>query len=983
MLLHWARSAGSRDRRRTLLMLLDSTTWIAVSLAALFLVASSDPVETVMTALAITATAVLFGQLTGVYSSRWRVGEFRSTFVLAQAVLAGTLALALALAILDRPASAPVAAAAGALAMVALAGARLAWRWANELPSAASLSDGQDSAVTKAIFFGAGSGGRLILESLRSETNPSLHAVAILDDDPTLHGREIAGLIVAGGRDCLESLVKETGATELVVAIPSADRDLIGLLALQARSLGLHPSVVPSVAELVNSVVHPDDIRSVTPADLLGRRPVDMNLIKLGDYVADKVVLVTGAGGSIGSELCLQLNRLGPAKLVMLDRDESALHALQLSLDGRGQLDTDTLVVADIRDSERIDQLFEYWQPDVVFHTAALKHLPLLEMYPHEGVKTNVGGTHNLLQAAAKNGTKRFVNVSTDKAADPTSVLGWTKHLAERLTTRVGMDNNRPYLSVRFGNVLGSRGSVLTAFTRQIEEGGPVTVTDPDVTRFFMTVEEAASLVIAAGASNRTGDVMILEMGEPVSILQMAQDLIERSGKSVKVVFTGLRPGEKVHEVLRSSNEPITKTEDGIMWRGAIEPINWEDVEPLFMITQREDLMSELERIGGPPSKLGSTDILLSPPEIGDEERVAVQRALDSGWIAPAGAELSSFESEIAQYCGGESVLATGTGTGALHLALLVAGVKPGDEVVVQTTTFAASAFAVNHAQAVPVFCDTDDVTGMMDPDLLAEFLSTRSQENRLPAAVMTVDLYGFCADYNRIVAICDSYGVPVIQDAAEALGSISQGKSAGTHGHLGVFSFNGNKIITTSGGGALVGSPENIARATKLATQAREPIAHYEHTEIGYNYRLSNILAALGRAQLARLDDRIERRLAIATQYQSKLTELSWLPNGVTERPNNWLNVAQLPEGADPSEVVSFMMDKGIEARRSWKPMHLQPVYASNLSIGGRNAESFFERGICLPSAQSLSATDIDRVIDCLSTALTHSNSPIAIAGS
>lgn len=971
MFTSWIVGTCSRKQRASLLALFDSASWGAASFAGLTLTESVPPDRGATASAVVAGAAVVSGHLAGAYSSRWRVGEFQSSIALARQSIVGFLALAVVFLIAGGVSSIPAAIGTAAAATLQSGTARAWWRHATER-SRPQHPPGDDAPqATPAIVFGAGSGGRLILEALQTNPSRSLVPVGILDDDPTLHGREIAGLSVTGGRGHLRTLAEQTGASELVIAIPSADRDLIRSLAEQARQVGLHPSVVPSVAALVNNVVHPDDIRNVTPADLLGRRPVDMNTSERGSYVCGKVVLVTGAGGSIGSELCLQLHRLGPDKLVMLDRDESALHALQLSIDGMGQLSSESLVVADIRDTERVRDIFRQWKPDIVFHAAALKHLPLLEMHPHEGLKTNVLGSHNLLSAAAEFDTARFVNVSTDKAADPTSVLGWTKHLAERLTTRIGLDNNRPYLSVRFGNVLGSRGSVLTAFTRQIEQGGPITVTHPDVTRFFMTVEEAASLVIAAGGSDQTGDVMILEMGEPVSILQMAQDLIAKSGQKIEVLVTGLRPGEKMHEVLRSDTEAIVKTDDGLMWRGAIEPINWNDVEPLFEIEDPQVLVAELDRIGGPPAKLGADNILMSPPEIGDAERGAVLRALDSGWIAPAGAELDLFEKEIVEYTGAEAAMATQSGTGALHLALIVSGVKPGDDVVVQTTTFAASAFAVCHAGANPVFCDTDSATGMMDPELLSQFLAERARQGRLPAAVMPVDLYGLCADYDRIVEACSGYNIPVIQDAAEALGAKAQGRNAGTHGTLGVFSFNGNKIITTSGGGALVGPPELIARANKLGAQAREIAPHYEHAEIGFNYRMSNILAALGRAQLERLDDRIMARAAVVNRYHDSALELDWMTQGVTERPNNWLNVARLSQGVDPEHVVSTMLDLGIEVRRSWKPMHLQPVFAANESIGGKNAEEFFARGICLPSAQSLSATQLDRVITDLGTVI------------
>jgi FlaA1/EpsC-like NDP-sugar epimerase len=299
------------------------------------------------------------------------------------------------------------------------------------------------------------------------------------------------------------------------------------------------------------------DIRPVTETDLLGRPPAAIDPEEISAYLTGRRVLVTGAGGSIGSELCRTIARFEPASLVMVDRDESGLHATQLSIDGRAMLDSRDLELADLRDRARVRQIFDDHRPEVVFHAAALKHLPLLEMYPEEAWKSNVVVTHDLLDLALEYGVDRFVNISTDKAADPTSVLGWTKRIGERLTADAAMRARagQNYISVRFGNVLGSRGSVLTAFDSQVRSGGPITVTHPDVTRYFMTIEEAARLTVYAGAIGRPGEVLVLDMGDPVRILDVANRFAQRSDPPVDVVFTSLRHGEKIHEVLFAADE--------------------------------------------------------------------------------------------------------------------------------------------------------------------------------------------------------------------------------------------------------------------------------------------------------------------------------------------------------------------------------------------------------------------------------------------
>ncbi|MGI9030169.1 MAG: nucleoside-diphosphate sugar epimerase/dehydratase, partial [Ilumatobacteraceae bacterium] len=327
-----------------------------------------------------------------------------------------------------------------------------------------------------------------------------------------------------------------------------------GLVAAPPEA-GLGTKILPPVEELFRGEVTVGDIREVSDEDLLGRRRIETDVESIADYLTGQRVLVTGAGGSIGSELCRQIHRFGPAELMMLDRDESALHQVELSIHGRALLDSDQTILVDLRDEPALRAVFEQRRPQVVFHAAALKHLPLLERFPVEGYKSNVLGTLNVLRASQHVGVKAFVNISTDKAANPTSVLGYTKRMAERLTAHFGVSSSHDYLSVRFGNVLGSRGSVLTSFHEQIAQGGPITVTDPDVTRYFMTVPEAVQLVIQAGAIGHGGEVLVLDMGEPVRIHDLAKRLVARSGRDIRIEFTGLRPGEKLHEALLANGE--------------------------------------------------------------------------------------------------------------------------------------------------------------------------------------------------------------------------------------------------------------------------------------------------------------------------------------------------------------------------------------------------------------------------------------------
>ena len=343
--------------------------------------------------------------------------------------------------------------------------------------------------------------------------------------------------------------------------MPSASADTIRELSTLAREVGLEVLVLPPVRDLFNGRPSASDLRSLDVADLLGRQPVELDMGAIADEISGKRVLVTGAGGSIGSELCRQISRFGPARLVMLDRDESGLHGTQMSIEGRALLDSDDLALCDIRDSAALRVVFERTRPQVVFHAAALKHLTMLERNPREAFKTNVVGTLNVLDAARAVGVESFVNISTDKAARPTCVLGWSKRIAERLTAGFDEASRGRYISVRFGNVLGSRGSVVPPFLEQINQGGPVTVTHPDVERYFMLIPEACQLVLQAGAIGRGGEVMVLDMGSPVKIVDVARTLIDLSGRrDIDVVFTGLRPGEKLAEELFTPGEDVVRS---------------------------------------------------------------------------------------------------------------------------------------------------------------------------------------------------------------------------------------------------------------------------------------------------------------------------------------------------------------------------------------------------------------------------------------
>ena len=561
--------------------ILDIVAWSAAATMALLMRSLLQDVpnigslaqDTLFRALpAVVIIQAITGYVVGIYRHRWRYGSFDEVKGLIVSATVTTTILLL-LRFMDRSADAfPRSAiiAGGILGLFFTAASRYTWRLARE-----QLRRPTELTAQKLLVYGAGEGGIQIVNTMLRNPNSPFLPVAFLDDNTATHKLSISGVPVLGGREAIAKVALRTGAKTLLIAIPSADSTLISEISEVARDARLEVKILPAVQSLNEYTVDTSEIRDLTDEDLLGRHRVKINLDEISQYLVNRRVLVTGAGGSIGSELCRQLVRFNPAELIMLDRDESALHELQLSIYGRALLDTPQTVLTDLRDERAINDLFETRKPQVVFHAAALKHLPLLERYPHEAYQTNVLGTSTMLKASQRAGVEVFINISTDKAANPISVLGFSKRIAERLTADFAFRSGPgKYISVRFGNVLGSRGSVLMSFRDQISKGGPVTVTHRGVTRYFMTISEAVQLVIQAGAIGSTGEVLVLDMGKPVNIHDVAEQLVRNSGKPIKIEVVGLRVGEKVHEELFGDGELDERPRHPLISHVSVKPID-------------------------------------------------------------------------------------------------------------------------------------------------------------------------------------------------------------------------------------------------------------------------------------------------------------------------------------------------------------------------------------------------------------------------
>jgi FlaA1/EpsC-like NDP-sugar epimerase len=510
--------------------------------------------------------------LFGMYRREWRYASVQEMLSLALAVLAGTIvtvAITAGLAYVkvtgtaDFPRS--IFATEALLSLALVGGGRFAVRWNLERRGVSGGTD-EEMGITATIVYGAGETGATVARLAARDPEAGLNVVGFIDDDPSKHGSRLMGKRVYGGLDALPKVVRETHAHQLLVAMPTATGAAIRQAFEKGKELGLQVRTVPHPRELLGGDSLAHRIRNVSVEDLLRRAPVDIDTDAVAGYLNGASVLVTGGGGSIGSELVRQILAIGPRMLTIVDNHEEALWSIERELSERTGSNPDVgfeLVLADIRSQAAVDAVIGRARPDVVFHAAALKHVPMVEHSPAEGAMTNVFGSQNVISACERLGVKRFVLISTDKAVEPVSAMGATKRLAELLTVAAAKRTGRPFVAVRFGNVLASSGSVIPIFQRQLEQGRPITITHADATRYFMTIPEAVSLVLQAGSTPDSGVIFVLDMGEPVKIVDLARDLIRLSGLSedqVPIVFTGLRAGERLHESLSHDHETTDHT---------------------------------------------------------------------------------------------------------------------------------------------------------------------------------------------------------------------------------------------------------------------------------------------------------------------------------------------------------------------------------------------------------------------------------------
>ncbi|HDX9638878.1 TPA: polysaccharide biosynthesis protein [Bacillus mobilis] len=548
----------SYRKRLSLLILLDSFIVLtAVYLSYWFVhpnVLSKIPTTVIISSITLLCSHHVFAAIYKLYNKAWEyasIGELKQIF---KAITLSILVTAIVQQIVNHDIYVRILAIAWMLHLLLIGGSRFVWRMFRDT----YITKGADKKRT--LIVGAGSAGNMVVRQLLHNKEADLYPIAFVDDDKNKQKLEIYNVPVVGTTNHIEEVIEDNDIEHIIIAIPSLNRNQINEIFEKCRKTKAKTQIVPMLEDLLDGKVSVNEFRDVQVEDLLGREPIQLDDAGIGEKITGKTILVTGAGGSIGSEICRQVMKYKPAKIVLLGHGENSIYNIEMEMRATYKDTVEiTTEIADVQDRNKIFEIIEKHQPYIIYHAAAHKHVPLMERNPEEAVKNNIFGTKNVAEAADTFKVNTFVMVSTDKAVNPTNVMGATKRFAEMLVQHMAsVSTGTRFVAVRFGNVLGSRGSVIPLFKKQIQKGGPVTVTHPDMIRYFMTIPEASRLVIQAGTLARGGELFVLDMGDPVKIVDLAKNLITLSGYSVEEIgieFTGLRPGEKMYEELLNEGE--------------------------------------------------------------------------------------------------------------------------------------------------------------------------------------------------------------------------------------------------------------------------------------------------------------------------------------------------------------------------------------------------------------------------------------------
>jgi len=613
----------------------------------------------------------------GIYGSVLKYAGIQDLVNIFKAVTMGTVVMVFAVVLLNlRDIPRSIFALDWFAAIMLVGGLRFGLRISREILASVP----EEGTRRRVLILGAGDAGESLLRDIQRTYRDRYQVVGFLDDNKKKRGLRIHGVPVLGPIDYLGDYVARYRIDEVIVAIPSASGDTMREIFEICKVAGVHPKTVPGVDQLLDGTVSMSQIRSVAIEDLLGRAPVALDEPLISRFVREKTVMVTGAGGSIGSEICRQVCRFRPSKLLLLDRSEPLLFQIHKEISRRHRSLSLRPLIADVADGERMERIFAEDRPQVIFHAAAHKHVPMMEWNPGEAVKNNIRGTMTVADLAHRTGAQSFVFISTDKAVNPSSVMGATKRASEMYVQALSLHSDTIFTAVRFGNVLGSTGSVIPIFREQIAAGGPVTVTHPEMRRYFMTIPEACQLVMQAAAMGEGGEIFVLDMGEPVKIIDLARDLIKLSGfepeRDIKIEFTGLRPGEKLFEELGFNEEKMRKTRHPKIFTGRLTPCPVEQVRPML-----EGLIAEVDRL--PVGDIIENLREIVPEFLPSEERYSMQEEPQAE--GPRTGEKQADEAVAAAgnsrlYSAWELARRLAVESGFVEIAWRSHGIKPPDE---------------------------------------------------------------------------------------------------------------------------------------------------------------------------------------------------------------------------------------------------------------------------------------------------------------
>lgn len=851
--------------------------------------------------------------------------------------------------------------------------------------------------MKKILIIGAGQGGIRVLGEI-NRAYADLKIIGFIDDKKELQEKKVQGLEVMGNIDQIKDIVQDHKADEIIVAVPSLRGDRLAKLIEKIKKTQVPFKILPGIYEVIeateNEKLAIGKIRNLDLADLLNRDPIRINLDIVSSYLKNKRILITGAGGSIGSEIARQVVHFSPKALILLDIYENNLYELEQELDFKSKA-----IVCDIKDRKLLEDTFLRFRPEIIFHAAAHKHVSLMEYAPQEAIKNNIIGSHNLIELAKKYNVQRFVFISSDKAINPTSIMGASKRFTEYEI--INTNSRTIFAIVRFGNVLGSYGSVIPLWKKQLEANKPLTVTHKDMRRFFMTIPEAVSLVIQACGMARKKEIYFLKMGKQYKIYDLACKFCKlfglTVGHDVQIKLTQPRPGEKLSEVIKEEWEKHSITvHDKIIEiiPRRISQKRFTKVVSLFINNidnlSREVIIKNLRLII--PSfkhyslitmpKKNKKIINFSPPSIDVQEIKAVTRVLKSRWLT-TGQESARFEDEFAKKFRFSKALAVSSATAGLHLALIASGVGRHDEVIIPSYTFTSCAHAVEWLGARPVFVDINS-NFLLDPIQIERKITKRTR------AIMVVHFAGQMADMREIIKIANSNNLKIIEDCAHALGSTYSNQLAGSMGDMGVFSFYPTKNITTGEGGMIVSRDSNLMQKIEIlrnhginsdafARYSDQGKWYYEVVESGYKYNLADIAASIGRVQLGKFDTFQRKREEIAKYYLDNLSDVTGLklPEILPGRTHVWHLFSILVDPNIRNKLIEGLRKFNIVASVHFIPLHLHPYYQNKYKYQEGDfpeSEKAYYKEISLPIYPDLSRKDQEYIVRVLKYLLSNS---------